>query len=92
MLRHLDKWLNSWNRFSDNHYVFSSIVYLVMCFMALVLLIFGFAVLDAATAHEHSDILWEGDVQTEDARIVHCIATTDGMSCDWTHASGADNL
>lgn len=90
MLKRLDKWLDSWNEFSDDHCVFSAIVDTVMLFVALVLLISGFAVFVKLTDHEHSDVLWEGGVQMSDTRTVHCIATKDGLSCDWVHASGAD--
>lgn len=92
MLKHLGEWLDSWNGFAERHYVFSSVTYGVLAFLAVVLFLFGAIAFAIENSPEPSDILWEGDVQTEDTRIVHCIATTDGMSCDWTHASGADNL
>lgn len=33
---------------------------------------------------------WEETVTLEDTRRVHCVGFEDGVSCDWTHASGAD--
>lgn len=92
MLNYLDKWLDHCNEFAEKHEDFCFAIKAICVVAALIAAIVAFIVLIELTTPEHSDILWEGDVQTEDTRIVHCIATTDGMSCDWTHASGADNL
>lgn len=42
---------------------------------------------------ESPDVVWEDTVRLEDTRTVHCIGfASGGVSCDWTHVSGGDNL
>lgn len=96
MLKHLDKWLDSLNEFESKHEDFCCVVKIIFSVVGVLAILITFGAGIVAVNHWNSaldaEITWEGDLQMSDSRIVHCIATGRGMSCDWTHVSGADNL
>lgn len=90
MLKHLDKWLDDLNEFADKHYDFCFAIKGICVGVLGIGILAAFFAAIFFTSPDSSKVKWEGDLQMSDTRIVHCIATKDGLSCDWNHASGAD--
>ena len=92
MLKRLGDLLDDVNAFTNEHETFATVTVIVAGGLLVCALIVGMIMLGVASRPDHSDVLWEGTVTLSDTRRVHCIATDDGLSCDWTHADGGDNL
>lgn len=88
MLKRLDKRLDSLTDFAVEHPFFA-----VGVPTAIVVIVFYAALcFTLAGADRTPEVRWEGDIVLEDTRTVHCVRFDHGVSCDWPHASGADNL
>lgn len=89
-MKHLSELSDAWYEFRMKHdNAFSTARYIrlvaveIIVFVAIAL---GIEALSEVGA-ESENVTWEGNLQTSDGRIVHCLAVGNGVSCDWDHAS-----
>lgn len=88
MMKWLGDRLDNLIDFSYDHPAFS------MTFVGVVLfaLIIGLAFFLPSLENHGTEVKWEGQITLRDTRRVYCVVTDEGMSCDWPHADGSDNL